>query len=211
MDVARFLSSVGRWRPRAGDVPVYHHASREFRPEVVSASGQTGGASLLYQASVVLTDAQIKALPTTRVEIVPAPGAGKILWPVLGLLLGNFIVDYDGIATECGLGVKLAAAVAGYGFPLSQVEGIDNVAGFLRPNVNLGEQSSIAYLSTQQLVGLVSTKATIDFLSGYLNAALKCYATNTFDGVDGRIITNFTGGDPANTIKVTVYYVVVDV
>src|SRR5688572_6617360 len=51
----------------------------------------------VYQSSVTLTDAQIKALPTSSVEIVSAPGANRMNVLVQALLVPNFSVAYASV------------------------------------------------------------------------------------------------------------------
>lgn len=54
--------------------------------------------SQIYQSEpVVLTDAQVKALPTTGIQIVPAPGAGKALSFVAGLAVAHKVAGYTNV------------------------------------------------------------------------------------------------------------------
>lgn len=64
-------------------------------PEMPS-SGSGGGVEIL-SASRTLTDEQIKALPTTGVEIVAAPGEGKMISIIDVLVISNITAIYTDI------------------------------------------------------------------------------------------------------------------
>jgi hypothetical protein len=100
--------------------------------------------SLVYSSSVTLNDAQIKALPTTPFEVVPALGAGIMIYPMHCLFALNSVADYTNIDTEADMGI--VAAVSGVGMmdrlietsPLNQVSGLlangGNSLGFTAGN-----------------------------------------------------------------------------
>ena len=63
----------------------------------------------IFAAVVVLTHSQIATLPTTPIELVPAPGDGKVIVPLLVTVSWNFQQPYTNIntiftATEFGWG-----------------------------------------------------------------------------------------------------------
>jgi hypothetical protein len=71
--------------------------------EVNSALCVTDDTVAVKKATVTLTDAEIKALPTTSVELVPAPGAGKLLIFDSALIVPNFPVAYDAGPIDNGM------------------------------------------------------------------------------------------------------------
>ncbi len=76
------------------------------------ANGGTGVASALYvlrSASVQLTNAQIKALPTTPITLVAAPGAGFRVKPIsVTLQLSATVAAYTNInATSCAVSISM--------------------------------------------------------------------------------------------------------
>lgn len=72
--------------------------------------GGGGGASLLHQASRTLTDIQVRALPTTAIEIVGAPGATRLLVPSVILARMNWVADFGNISPTCRLKVDLTSS-----------------------------------------------------------------------------------------------------
>lgn len=142
-----------------------------------------GGGSSYLVASVTLTDAQIKALPSGNIEIVAAPGIGQYIYPI------------------------------GVAFALNIVEAYTNVTINNPPQVwfktsEIGIASSaldnFAFTTPDKYATLLRT----EFTNGYYtdadveNKAVELNIGNTGAG-------NFTGGNAANTLKVTVYYVMI--
>lgn len=156
----------------------------------------SGGGSILV-ASVTLTDAQIKALstnPSGFIELVPAPGVGKAISLINAVLY--FDIDggaYTNIDADCAL-------LIGYGdwataaSILSRMPSDSNYrAAYLTPAAYVDGRpawpDSLTYYP--------------DNYYNFENVPLKIVASNGSAG-------DFTGGNAANTLKVTVYYVVVD-
>ena len=68
-----------------------------FVPAVGGEDWQLISTTRIYSKSVQFTDEQIKKLPTTPVEIVPAAGVGKLLVPISTTYIFNAIAGYSGI------------------------------------------------------------------------------------------------------------------
>lgn len=154
------------------------------------------GGSLL-SATVTLTDAQIKALPTTPIEVVAAPGAGKIVIPTQAVLYFDFTAQYTNINVAAYLGV-LQNGSSGLLSLLNEAIG-SGVSTFLQ----YGEDA-VATLTQPRILQSSAIAGHVNPASDMVNTSLRVEAFNDTDG-------NFTGGNAANTIKVTVYYIVVDV
>lgn len=157
--------------------------------------GSPGGGSLL-SATVTLTDEQIKALPTTPIQLVAAPGAGKFILPiscvaVLNLQPAGQYTDADNASwTIITQAQDYVSAVANSNIALI---GIGDIVVFSFPFLNTGAGTFAGITHTAPEY----SSADIE------NEAL--YIADVWNGV-----TNYTGGNASNTLKVTMYYVVVD-
>lgn len=146
----------------------------------------------MFSASVILNNDQIKALPTTPVTLVPAPGAGKVIQLISAVWICNFQAPYGNFATEVCTGQM----------------SVNNrsVSSIYDENQNgaLGSTGTpyLMFSQYQLADGVQTLTCWPDDASGLENKPLTMYFLNND--------SNFTGGDPANTIKVDVYYVVVD-
>jgi len=158
-----------------------------------NAGGGEGGA--LLSATVELTNAQIIALPSTGVELVAAQGSGKIINVVSCYCVTNFASVYTG-TTDASLNLMMGLAYVNSTFP--------DWAGALetttRKGLKLPENSYSAGGGSfaGETIGLMSTNLT----------NLEDEALVLKDDYSG--LSDYGGGNAANTLKVTVFYTIVD-
>jgi len=142
----------------------------------------------IRQATVVLTDAQIKALPTTPVELVAAPGPGKVLIQVGAIAILDSVANaYTNLAGRIQVGNDNGGAfTAGW-----------NVSGFLNDGVQMRSSSGPFGAFTD------GSSLYQPYLSEVEDTNLALHAV----AASGA----FTGGNAANTLRLTVWYAIVDV
>jgi hypothetical protein len=154
-----------------------------------------GGAVVqtVYSTSVTLTDAQIKALPTTPINILPAPGAG-VLNHIHGAL---FVASFS-----AGAYTNLSAN------PFFQVVW-DAENNYINATLFAGEEMFLAGNNIAYCLPYM----TVTGDAGQPGAAVRSSAefgetiNRTVDIGAGNVAEgDFTGGNVANTLKVTVYY-----
>ena len=141
-------------------------------------SGTTG---VLKSASVTLTNAQMLALRATPITVVAAPGAGK--W---NQILGGYLVfDYTGAYTETADNMALRYVDGSGAKASADIE----CTGFVDATADaITNIAPLAQLGTSPLTtaGVIS------------NAAIVIH--NIGDD-------EFGGGNAANTVKVSVFYI----
>lgn len=145
----------------------------------------------VYSTSVTLTDAQIKALPDTDVDLVGAPGAGKLLqykgavWDISPS--GGAYTNEDAF--------EIATKIGDYGVAAGYIESAQGYFGgdtrtFLDipPNYDSGGGFGIAGFADETSI----------------NQPIKLTASNAAAG-------SLTGGHADNYLDVTVFYSIIDV
>lgn len=159
---------------------------------------------MLHQATVLLTAAQVKALPTTSVQVVAAPGAGKILVPQVAHWHCNWVADFTNIGATAKLRLKTGG---GANATMSVSEDLNQVSGLLAGGGPDGTNAyTPAFFKGQVLAApgepdLFGT--TPDYDADIANSALVVSAVND-------AAADFTGGS-TSTLRVTVAYLIVDV
>lgn len=188
-------------RGKGNTAPAYHNSGATVT-EIAAVSEGAGGEQVVLSASVTLTDAQIKALPTTSQIVVPAPGAGLALAFVGAWLNADCLGGgYSNITASASL----------YSSGLLITWGNDsiNASHLAKPSNVLGPQAqNQVYLPPFTLIDAADTPSV---------HAQNAASIDNFDNVELRLVAynggggNLTGGDAANSLKVTVAYVVIEV
>lgn len=148
--------------------------------------------NLIKQATVTLTDAQIKALPTSSATIIAAQGEDRVILPIVGFMRlkadGGAYVVSQGYQHQFALNVGSLPALAGP-WTNEMLESTTRYAFLHSVLIPDGNDPPLTML-TDNLDGGVANEAAI------LNASNG--------GAD------FTGGHAANSLTITVGYLVMN-
>lgn len=162
--------------------------------------GPSGGAGVLHPASETLNNAQIKALPTTGIEVVAAQGSDKILLPANVIYSSTIVVAYDNLSLQSYVGIFW-----GDNIPAAAVVLNDDTDGFADLTVLFG----LGGVGSFQAIGagnqLLSVNAGVmaaiaGASSAFANKPLKIKASN----IDG----NYTEGHDDNELNVSFSYLI---
>lgn len=177
---------------------------------VANSSPFGGTVQSVLSVTTVLTNAQIKALPTTAVELVPAPASG-IAVPLMAFVTCDHAA---GAYTNINATFSYITVVHGDDAiePMTLITNSDGDGGnrvvslFLSQLLALGDPGSVMLVNNggSNINAPQGVTTSGHFYETELWAgALSLYAYNSGSG-------NFTGGNAANSLTVTVLYTVVE-
>lgn len=139
------------------------------------------------QTTVTLTDDQIKHLPNSVIEIIPAQGAGKLIVPFV------YVFSFAGTTPYGTIGVNSTFGITGL------MSGYDYT-----PTTKLKLTGFLTATPPQQYLTVLSGGNDNEFKVGpndETNQGLGIYSSNGGD--------DFTDGNAANTLKITVIYQII--
>lgn len=184
-----------------------------------SRGGGTSTSAVLASTPVVLTNAQIKALPGTDIQLVAAPGASKTILPLYAFLTADFAVAYSGIDANTEYP---AVWLAQSNSPIylnefidqPSAEGGSSLTSFLTTTNESGRVGyTLELVQSWAVRGSVSGGTTV---TGIAQSGLSApFSPDALGNVSLKIgadnSVNFGGGNAANTLTVSVLYTVLDV
>jgi hypothetical protein len=166
----------------------------------------TGHLAAIYQATVTLTDAQIKALPTTPITVVPAAGAATIMSPIGGMWTANFTAGaYTNIKAAAVIAIKCADGARASAFLPNDITITGATADLATQLLGHAGRTfiNLAPYFEADLSGSWGVLPSYNVGSG-INSALQVEIDNSGSG-------NLTGGNSANLLRITLFYAVVPI
>ena len=169
--------------------------------KLVKDGGSPGSGGLLQIITVTLNNEDIKALPTTPIQIVPAPGLGRYVLPIAAnVILNNSAGAYTNVSPNTN-----SWNIGWQGSSLWYASGqlVSNALGAANASPIYGDFMFPGTLRT----------GTGDF-AGELVTTMFNQPLNSIENLplvikdDWNGNTNYTGGNVSNTMKVTTLYAV---
>lgn len=168
-----------------------------FPPAATAASGS----GLYCQTTVTLTDAQIKALPTTGIQIVAAPGANKMIDATHYYVHSSIVDPYTNIDAEADLVFYYESGFFIHaGIPNDSAESLTHLSDTLGLSLLVRVWRSESFAGAEP--AYENLPNPVDD-SSRNNKPITLQADNQGDG-------NFTDGNAANTLRVTALYTVLN-
>ena len=167
------------------------------------ANGGTGITDFgaVHAATVTLTDAQVKTLPTTPVTIIAAQGANTAITLLSATLISSFAAAVYTNISATGYAFLAYSGAESPGLTSSY---IPNDAGN-----SLTAYSDLFGSTTRKMVQLIPYQQTV--VAWGLSALCVTRATRTNTPIQfaaAQAGSNFTGGNAANTLKIVAYFTV---
>lgn len=158
-------------------------------------------ASQLLEATRVFTNAEIKAFPSSgALNVVPAPGVGKRLVFLLGFVRGDFGAEgYTNTDPDAGE-LRFVNGSTTISSVIINTTDVANLTVFLGPDPPIKEATLIPRHVPNETYGALLGPAN---QTSAENIAINFVIDNGFG--------DFLGGNAANTLRVTVFYIVIDV
>lgn len=175
-------------------------ATRRRFSNIPMAGGGGHKRSLIHQVLATLTHAQITALPTSPVEIIPAQ-ADRVFWPIFACAHFNWVADYGSIDANAQMSLNTTSGAVST--ILSQ-----GSQGFISQFFACGGPSISAIFTVAQRVGESGNSfVTADTSFFDTDVVEKAMLLAVYNGGTG----DFTLGDPDNSLDISVIYTVFNV
>lgn len=174
-------------------------ATRRFRGGAGLPPAGGGGhrQTVLQQKVVTLNDAEFRALPSTPFEIVPAQGPGTIIrWLGAWIVLDNSAGAYNGPSKS---GAYLQVVHLASPFPIE-------TSGFIWLDAPM-QQAGIWSGTFPPFGGYNSSDGYLYHQPSNIGTAIQNVGLAIADVYNGQ--ANYVGGDPSNTLQVSMLYAIV--
>lgn len=175
---------------------------------MVAPGGGAPSESVVQSITVPFTDAQIRGLPTgSPITLAAAAGAGKALVPIGAVLVANIAVPYSNISTDSVMVVSMKP----------QSGSLLDATAYLQNDTTTGDDGLTRFLTTVGRNIVILNQLSYASPDSAYGGAAGIQASNTDFGNSSIVLyvdnpdDDFDDGDAANTLIVTVNYIVVDI
>lgn len=194
------------WKRLPGNTTTTRKVLCQTGTGAASAAPTWEDVGFLQRATVTLSDAQIKALPTTGVQAVAAPGGG-FRYDLLHAMfdLQNVAGAYGNLSTPADLEVMFGTGGAWASHPIYNDAVVRSP---VHTNTNLTDFLTVAHRALVKVLGVGYAEVWNDWngfnsfttdMASFENQALTIKMDNNGAG-------NLTGGNALNTLTVYLYF-----